>query len=162
MTHAAAMATYLMIFPIIFSYKMLFTKRYTIFYLEAIENLFLFQNHADNGQLLVDFVFAWDDFAGDDIAVEFLDKEFELTAVKAKPNVTVRGAERFFLVLRQVKQGKRSTALEDTDRFLEGKARICCMMKHLAHENEVGKVIRKACLDHIGHLGRHVLDILLL
>ena len=127
-----------------------------------IKPLFFLQNHADDGQFLVDFVFARDDFAGDDIAVEFLHKEFELTAVKAKPNVTVRGAEGFFLVLSQVKQGKRSAALEDTDCLLEGKARVLGMVKHLAHEHEVGKVVGQPRADHVGHLGRHVLDVLLL
>ena len=128
----------------------------------VIKPLLLFQNHADDGQFLVDFVFAWDDFAGDDIAVEFLHKEFQLTAVKAKPNVTVRGAEGFFFMLRQVKQGKSSAALEDTDRLLEGKARVLGVVKYLTHEHEVGKVVGQARADHVGHLGRHVLDILLL
>ena len=89
--------------------------------------LFLFQDHADDRQLLVHFVFARNDFAGNHIAVEFLDKEFQLAAVKAKPNVTVRSAERFFLVLGQVQQGKGSTRFQNTNSFLDGKARICSM-----------------------------------
>ena len=67
-----------------------------------VVDLQLLYNHADDRELLIDLVFARDDFAFDNLAVEFLHKEFQLVADKAKPNVSVRGAKGFFFVLGQI------------------------------------------------------------
>ena len=124
-------------------------------------SLFL-DNQANDGEFLVDLVFTRNDFARNNFAVEFLHEKFELAAFKAEPNVTVRGAEGFFFVLRQVKECKSPPALEDSHRFLKGQARIRCMVKHLAHQDEIRKIVGKSRVHHIGHLGRHVQDIFLL
>ena len=124
-------------------------------------SLFL-DNQADDGKFLVDFVFARDDFARNDFAVEILHEKFKLAAFKAEPNVTVRRAEGFFLVLRQVKERKGPTALENSPRFLNGETRVRRVVKHLAHQNEIRKVVGKSRVHHIGHLGRHVQDVFLL
>ena len=120
------------------------------------------ENHANDGELLVHLVFARDDFALDDLAIEFLHEEFELALVEPKPYMPVGRAEGFFFMLGQVEECQRSTRFQDADGFLEGKPRVCCMVEHLAHEHEVCEVFGQACLRHVGYLGRYVLDVLLL
>ena len=72
----------------------------------------LFRNdHADDGELFIDFVFAGDDFAFEHLAVEFLHKEFELAAFEPKPNVAVRRAERFFFMLCEVEERSAGSLL---------------------------------------------------
>ena len=75
--------------------------------------------------------------------------------------MAVGRAERFFLVLGEVQKRKHSTRFQDAGRFLEGKARVGCMVEHLAHQDEVCVVGRKARLRHVGDFRHHVFDALL-
>ena len=72
--------------------------------------------------------------------------------------MAVGRAERFFLVLGEVQKREHSARFQDAGCFLEGEARVCCMVEYLAHQDEVCVVRGKARLGHVGDFRRHVFD----